>query len=111
MSSSSVYISPKPSTVEITRFVIAGMNVRLFQNAVVSVDLYSGDKFIKNELIALTTEEYNSWLLDEDIVSLVCDKLEFVVTPPPETNNVEELPPREIGSDGLQTAVGDVLPS
>jgi hypothetical protein len=78
MSNRSIHtIVEKPETYNVTRFEIVNMRVRLFQTADVSVDLFSQNKFLRNEIITLTEEEYNAWISDDDIVNIVLDRLGF----------------------------------
>ncbi len=90
---SSVNIIPKPSTVQITRFYIVAVRAELYKSATVSVDLFNQNTFVRNELIPLTEEEYNSWIVDDDIVDLVMDKLGFEKSPEPEPEVVVEPEP------------------
>ena len=76
-----IKITPSPSTTLINKVYIVAVRAELYKNATVSVDLFSSDKFVRNELIALTDEEYNAWNVDEDIENLVLLKLGFEKAP------------------------------
>ena len=80
----SINIVPKPSTVQITKFFIVAVRAELFKSATVSVDLFNGTTFVRNELIPLSEDEYSNWVSDDDIVDLVMEKLGFEKAPEPE---------------------------
>ncbi len=87
--SNSVNIVPKPSTTNITRFHIVAVRAEIYKKAVISVDLFSENLFVRNELLQMSEDEYNNWLSDDDIVSLTMDKLGFSKAPEPEVEVVE----------------------
>lgn len=74
-------IIPKNTSIEITNFKIVNMNVILFEKAILTVELYSSEKFIRNEVILMSSEEYNTWLDDQDVIDLICDRLGFEKKP------------------------------
>ena len=84
-----VDIIPKNTNIEITSFKIVNMNVIIFEKAIISVDLFSNDKFIRNEIILMSSEEYNTWLDDQDVIDLICDRLCFEKKPVEATNNTD----------------------
>jgi hypothetical protein len=88
--SNSVNIVPKPSTTNITRFHIVNVRAELYKKAVISVDLFSNNLFVRNELLEMTEEEYNNWMTDEYIVELTMEKLGFSKAPEPEPEVVPE---------------------
>ena len=72
-----IQITPSQSTTLITKIFIVAVRAELYKNATISVDLFSNDTFVRNELVVLTDSEYNQWNTDDDIVAIVLDKLAF----------------------------------
>ena len=84
-----IQITPKPSNTLINKVYIVAVRAELYKNATVSVDLFSDNTFVRNEIVVLTDEEYNAWNVDEDIENLVLLKLEFQRAPTPVVEPVE----------------------
>lgn len=73
-------IVPRVVERKVDRLVISRVNVILFNQAQVFVDMYGGDQILQQSTVMLTGEEYSQWASDDKyIIQLVAEKLGFAL--------------------------------
>lgn len=79
---SSFKIVPKPIERQCDRVVLSNVHVKLFKEAYVYVDMYSGQQLLQQTAVVLTEDEYKLWADDDKyILEVVMSKLGFALEP------------------------------
>lgn len=79
---SSFRIVPKPIERQCDRVVLSNVHVKLFKEAYVYVDMYSGQQLLQQTAVVLNEDEYKAWAADDTyILEVVMSKLGFALEP------------------------------
>lgn len=77
---SSFKIVPKPIERQCDRVVLSNVHVKLFKEAYVYVDMFSGEQLLQQTAVVLSEDEYKAWAADDKyILELVMGKLGFAL--------------------------------
>ena len=75
-------IVPAPVSLQVDRLVLSNVHVKLFKEAYVYVDMFSGQKLIQQTAVVIPEEEYKQWKDDDTfILQCVTSKLGFALAP------------------------------
>lgn len=87
-------IVPRVVERKVDRLVISRVQVVLFNQAHVFVEMYGGDQLLQQTNVILTGDEYSQWASDDKyIVQLVSEKLGFTLAESKEADTpIEEAP-------------------
>lgn len=80
----SINIVPRSANICITSFKIVSLSVVIYSHATISVDLYSDDGFLRNQILTMSGDDYDNWVNDDILIDYVLNKLNFTKAPPVE---------------------------